>query len=164
MVDIQSKEVIDKVSDELKIQPALNIPRQISKDIQLTYNVNPPFPITIVKKATATSATTTEIFTVPTGKTFYCTNAFCTLNKQGASTNDLNILVQWVENAQTNMILKFTAVTSNSTTNSHPTENYQTHPIKITEGNVINLVTTGTLGGTDISATALIKGFLVDNQ
>ena len=41
MTDIQSKEVIDKISDELKIQPALVIPRVISKDIQLTYGVNP---------------------------------------------------------------------------------------------------------------------------
>lgn len=41
MVDIQSKEVIDKISEDLKIQPALQIPRAIAEKIQLVYGVNP---------------------------------------------------------------------------------------------------------------------------
>ena len=41
MVDIQSKEVIDKISDELKVQPSVEIPKSLAKDIQLVYEVNP---------------------------------------------------------------------------------------------------------------------------
>ena len=41
MVDIQSKEVIDKISEDLKVQPALQIPRELAKQIQLIYSVNP---------------------------------------------------------------------------------------------------------------------------
>jgi len=41
MVEIQSKEVIDKISDDLKIQPSMTIPRELMKQIQLSYNVNP---------------------------------------------------------------------------------------------------------------------------
>lgn len=52
MVDIQSKEVIDKISDELKIQPSLQIPRELAKAIQLVYNVN---PVRDVKLANATA-------------------------------------------------------------------------------------------------------------
>jgi len=40
-MDIQSKEVIDKISDELKVQPAMTIPRELAKQIQLVYAVNP---------------------------------------------------------------------------------------------------------------------------
>ena len=39
VLDIQSKEVIDKISDELKVQPAHEIPRELAKQIQLTYDI-----------------------------------------------------------------------------------------------------------------------------
>ena len=73
MTDIQSKEVIDKISDELKIQPALVIPRAISKDIQLVYNVNPKRTINIVKKASSSTTGTTTIFTTPSDRDFFLT-------------------------------------------------------------------------------------------
>lgn len=41
MVDIQSKEVIDKMSEELKVQPAMALPRKLNDSIQPVYNVNP---------------------------------------------------------------------------------------------------------------------------
>lgn len=37
---IQSKEVIDKISEELKVQPAMKIPRELADKIQLVYHVN----------------------------------------------------------------------------------------------------------------------------
>ena len=57
MVDIQAKEVIDKISNELKIQPALKIPRKIKEDIQLIYNVNPE---RIVRHVEGSGANTTH--------------------------------------------------------------------------------------------------------
>lgn len=44
-LDIQAKEIIDKISDELKVQPAHDIPRKLSENIQLTYGVNPSHTI-----------------------------------------------------------------------------------------------------------------------
>lgn len=41
MVEHQSKEIVDKISQDLKIQPALRIPREIEEKIKLVYNVNP---------------------------------------------------------------------------------------------------------------------------
>lgn len=41
MVEHQSKEVVDKVSEELKIQPQGLVPKEVNKGIQLVYEVNP---------------------------------------------------------------------------------------------------------------------------
>lgn len=43
MVDIQSKEIIDKMSEDLKIQPAMQLPRELGKQILPVYVVNPNF-------------------------------------------------------------------------------------------------------------------------
>lgn len=70
-MDIQSKEVIDKISDELKLQPSLDIPREIAKQIQLSYNVN-PFQMIRVKTADASDDTNQTIHTChATKKTFF---------------------------------------------------------------------------------------------
>lgn len=75
MVDIQSKEVIDKISDELKIQPALQIPRGLSKDIQLTYEVNPQKNISVAADAAKLATGTEVLMTTPTDRDFYLTTA-----------------------------------------------------------------------------------------
>ena len=67
MVDHQSKEVVDKISDELKIQPSLQIPRGISKEIQLSYNVNPRKRIQ-VSRVSGADASSVAIFTTSTTK------------------------------------------------------------------------------------------------
>ena len=41
VLDIQAKEVIDKIARDLKVQPSLSVPRKLSENIQLEYNVNP---------------------------------------------------------------------------------------------------------------------------
>ena len=40
MVKHNSKEVIDKIAQDLKVQPAAALPTELSRDIQLTYNCN----------------------------------------------------------------------------------------------------------------------------
>lgn len=72
MVDIQSKEVIDKISDDLKIQPALQIPRELAKQIQLTYNINPKFnnAVRFVAAGRATTGSTTIFTTSADRRTF----------------------------------------------------------------------------------------------
>jgi len=72
MVDIQSKEVIDKISDELKIQPALSIPRTLGKDIQLSYNVNPVRNIQVIRSPLIDASAVTMLTTSPTKRTFIC--------------------------------------------------------------------------------------------
>lgn len=63
MVDIQSKEVIDKISNELKVQPALMIPRSLMEKLQLVYNVNPSRVVNLVETATLAVTGGATIFT-----------------------------------------------------------------------------------------------------
>lgn len=71
MVDIQSKEVIDKISDELKVQPALQIPRELAKQIQLTYDVGARRIIDIARGGVRTTSGDLNIFVTPTDKDFF---------------------------------------------------------------------------------------------
>jgi hypothetical protein len=70
MVDIQSKEVIDKISEDLKIQPSLQVPRELAKAIQLIYNVNPTREVQIRNKVAADSVSEVIHTTHATKRTF----------------------------------------------------------------------------------------------
>lgn len=78
MVDIQSKEVIDKMSDELKVQPSMALPRRLSDSIQPVFEVGNPKVNTIVETASKGGTGTGTVFTVPTGVNFYLTSCYFT--------------------------------------------------------------------------------------
>ena len=80
VLDIQSKEVIDKISDELKVQPSLQIPRELAKQIQLVYNVNPSRNIQVLEKTTADDAAESMTTTSATKRTF-ATGVFLSVSK-----------------------------------------------------------------------------------
>ena len=86
MVDIQSKEVIDKISDELKIQPALQIPRQLAKDIQLVYGINPERLVQAVSSSSS-DATASTIYTTSTTKRTFLIGAQLSLSKDVLATS-----------------------------------------------------------------------------
>ena len=88
MVEIQSKEVIDKVSDELKVQPAMAIPRTLAKDIQLVYAVNDNNLSRVLGKGSSSSSGTTTIFTSDaTKKDTFITGISLSYIKDGDSDN-----------------------------------------------------------------------------
>ena len=91
MVEIQSKEVIDKISDELKVQPALQIPRTLGKEIQLNYNVNQDPIVNLL--GFKTKSTTGSLFSddLPEGKNIFLTGL--TFNYSKDVTND-NVLME----------------------------------------------------------------------
>ncbi len=68
--DIQAKEVIDKISRDLKIQPALQIPRELAEKIQLNFNVNPDREGKIATSSISDSAAGTIHITHATRRTF----------------------------------------------------------------------------------------------
>lgn len=70
MVDIQAKEVIDKISEDLKIQPALQIPRAIGDKIQLVYGVNPERLVQAISDVASDSTAGTILTTHATKDTF----------------------------------------------------------------------------------------------
>lgn len=86
MVDIQSKEVIDKISDELKIQPSMQIPRELAKQIQLVYGVNPKRFVNIVRGGTLTSTGASSLFVASSERDTFLTSA--TLSYMADATAD----------------------------------------------------------------------------
>lgn len=159
MVDIQSKEVIDKVSDELKIQPAMKIPREIMDKIQLVYNVNPTNSGNIIKAVTKITSGAVGFFTTPTTRDFFLTSAFLQNQSDVAATNTLGSLTV-VVGGITIPILEFSKITltifNDSLTLSFP------NPIKIDRGTAVVLNNTFGLGVSVSSAG--ITGYTTDPQ
>ena len=81
MVDIQSKEVIDKISDELKIQPAMAIPRALAEKIQLVYAVNANPIVNVVANAERSTTGATNVFTTSPTKNFFLTGLLISWTK-----------------------------------------------------------------------------------
>ena len=79
-LDIQSKEVIDKISDELKVQPALSIPRELMDKIQLVYGVNPERHIKSIRGVLA-DATSGSFFTTHATKRTFMIGASLSITK-----------------------------------------------------------------------------------
>lgn len=80
VLEIQSKEVIDKISDELKVQPSLEIPRQLAEKIQLIYNVNPPRITKFVTGDNKTSSGSSTIYAASNIKDTYITGVLLGVN------------------------------------------------------------------------------------
>jgi len=161
MVDIQSKEIIDKISDELKVQPALKIPRTLSENIQLVYDVNALKPITIVRADSRTSSGSTTMFTTPAAQDFFLTNASI-FPIAGTSVGDLTITLTGVINGARQDILRMVKDLSQSSQQQQMSESYQTHPIQLDRGTTILLTTAGS--ASIQNTTAMIKGYVTDPQ
>jgi len=67
MVDIQSKEAIDQMSEDLKIQPSMALPRTLKGDIQPVYAINNQRGINLL--VDVNRAVTSAGFTVHTTST-----------------------------------------------------------------------------------------------
>ncbi len=159
MVDIQSKEVIDKISDELKIQPALEIPRQISKEIGLVYTVN-PMPDGIVKSSSTANTGTRIIFTTPTDRDFFMTSSFLGYTCDATCdsiTYSLNILPKGRALANVVILSKQTLTTTTENTNF-----VFPNPILLERGSNINMIQTFSAGTSVINGS--ISGFEKDPQ
>jgi len=83
-LEIQSKEVIDKISEELKVQPALQIPRKIGEKIDLVYSVNPARKLQVAG-GTVADATEGSIFTAAANKRTFLVHAHLSVAKDVVS-------------------------------------------------------------------------------
>lgn len=159
MVEHQSKEVVDKISQDLKIQPALRIPREIEDKIKLVYNVNPENHVNIVKSVSRTTTGTVTIFATPTDRDFYITSVFLQNQSDSAADNifgDVRVTINGV--AVTLLIFQKITLT---------VFNYNTsisffNPIKIDRGTNVTLNNTFGLG-VSVSQGG-ITGYTTDPQ
>ena len=86
MVNIQSKEVIDKIADELKVQPDAEIPHELAKLIQLVYNVN---PVRLIKAANldVSDVTAGTLITTSSTKDTFLVSAAISVSKDVVNTS-----------------------------------------------------------------------------
>lgn len=154
MVDIQSKEVIDKISDELKIQPALNIPRVLGKDIQLVYGVNPQKNNTVLfSTVRAASASNFVLFTVDSNKDTFLTGLNFTVDSDVVADNTTYHVELTVANGAEFRIFQFFKTTTTAI-RDQIVLNFN-HPIKLFRGSTIQLTNVFTVG----VGSAVVTGF-----
>ena len=159
VLDIQSKEVIDKISDELKVQPSLQIPRELMDKIQLVYNVNPFNPVTIIATAAADNSTAAVVFTTPAERDFYLTSVILSVIKDVNSTSTRSSMNVRINEVNTELI--HIAGISVTAQNDVVSLNYNP-PIKLSRGGEITV--NNTTAVSKIVARASITGYTTDPQ
>lgn len=161
MVDIQSKEVIDKISDELKVQPAMAIPRALAEKLQLVYVVN-PFPVTR-KFAIDTKSTTGSVTLFVTNSVLdtFITSISLSVTSDATADNTSYFIAGQIfgqVGGQSLIILNKQTTTAESvihTVNFNP-------PIKMTRNSVMTHGTAFTVGAATF--TTIIFGYTTDPQ
>lgn len=154
MVEIQSKEVIDKISDELKVQPALEIPRTLAKDIQLVYGINPPREIKLI--STAVSDGSATIHTTHATKRTFITGAYVSTSKDVLAPSlatSLTLFPLGMSTAQNLLVLRYEPLTVAS--HLVASKDY-VEPIELAKASAITLTHTSATGSID---TAVILTF-----
>lgn len=157
MVDIQSKEVIDKISDELKVQPAMQIPRVLGKDIQLVYKVNPQKISSIVRAAPIAAGATTVIFATPSDRKFYLTNVSLQVHAKSPAAAGNSSITLDIDGA-TQTILKIRAQSAVDT--FHSLVFNLPFPILVDAGTNISLVSSAA----ELQTEGTIVGYVTDPQ
>tara|TARA_Y100000034_G_scaffold113837_1_gene149269 strand:+ start:229 stop:711 length:483 start_codon:yes stop_codon:yes gene_type:complete len=160
MVDIQSKEVIDKVSDELKIQPAMSIPRSLANNIQLTYDINRSKCANFSFSQGRTTTGTGTIFTSNANKRTFLTHVSLSAMANATADNtsyNLNIVN---ELGVTTPLIRFEKITTTAFQDSMALP--LTHPIEIEAGSSVQFSSTFSAGASVMGAT--VSGFEIDPQ
>lgn len=147
MVEHQAKEVIDKISTDLKIQPALKIPRAIAEKIQLSYNINPERRV-LSAKGFANNATSATILTSSSTKDTYLIGFSISVSKDAVS-DSVSTKIQFVDSLGKNddrFIVRYEPTTAGQFTRSFVLP----IPFKIARNSVVQVLNS--------TATAAIKG------
>jgi len=160
MVDIQSKEVIDKISDELKVQPSLAIPRVVGKDIQLSYNVNPIKKNTILLGGTqSTTRSAFTVFTANSNKRTFLTGVYL-WNASNATADNVAIQLTAVIGGATVIIHRMNKITLTAFQDGSFIP--FAHPVEIDTGSIVTFTNTFSVG---TSQTILsLHGYETDPQ
>jgi len=160
MVAIQSKEVIDKISDELKVQPSLDIPRELSKNIQLVYGVNPPIRIRTLD-STASDSTSSTILTTSTTKRTFLVGVQITTAKDVVSTSIISAILATPigDSSRTILATRYEPVTAGSNIMAQNTFN---SPMELEPGTTVTVINGTAIASIDTSG--LIFFYETDQQ
>lgn len=158
MATIYNTDLSKEIQQAGKIQVSRDkIPTEFAEKVIAVAEVNPKLLkiVDICRDATATNAVVATIFTTPTDKDFYLTNAQLSIIKDVTSTSATSYIDCVINNVTTTLlsIPSFTLTVQNQTTSV----NFR-FPLKIDRGTSIRV-----LNGTNvanISAAGNIQGYL----
>ena len=160
MVEIQSKEAIDKISDELKVQPSMAIGRKLSENVQMTYDIAPKRVVDVVDGTIAATTSTATMVTTPTDRDFFLTGALMGFDKDDVCDGtSISIQATLFGKAETNIFFM-----SALTLVAQQRDNAMVYnpPIKLARGTTIKLAGAFTAG--TMSKSASITGYTTDPQ
>jgi len=115
MVDIQSKEVIDKMSEELKVQPSMSLPRTLVNNIQPTFEVGNRRPVVKIAENSLIDGTNAVILTTHATKRTFIIGYLMSLAKDVVATSlfsTINAVPLNRSGSQTVSILRYEPVTA----------------------------------------------------
>jgi len=159
-MEIQSKEVIDKISDELKLQPAMKIPRELMEKIQLVYNVNPKRVVNVARGTTSTTTGEVSAFVTPTDRDFFLTHInISTASDVVCDNTRIAVLVTPEGNTRLRIL---SIVKETLTVHQESAQLALVPPLKVERGSNITLQTIFTVGFNE--RTIEILGFFTDPQ
>jgi len=160
MVEIQSKEIIDKMSEDLKVQPSMTLPRTLANNIQPTYEVNPDRLIQFAGGG-PTDATSTTIHTTHATKDTFLIAATMSTSKSvlSTSTNSSIAVTVFGGAALAMLVTRYEPVTAAS--NLRQSMNFPM-PIKLERGTDINVTNSTAIASIDTRAHVYF--FEVDPQ
>jgi len=159
MVDIQSKEVIDKISEQLKIQPALMIPREIGKDIQLTFDVNTSRVADTIADGFSSSTGALIFFITPTDRDFFLTSTYLNITKDVSNDNTATTIEVTPFGKAEFPVIQIISQTLTVANNINSVTTFAT-PIKLERGSNIRIIGPFTVGA--MGKGAIITGFTTD--
>ena len=164
MVDIQSKEVIDKISDELKIQPSLEIPRQLGKDIQLAYEVNPRILTNLAVTLDRAASGGLTIFTTDTERDTYITGVIHTFSKDVACDVASGVNKITVEDVSGLSFAISEIAILTLTAEAETVHATLKHPIKLKKGSLVLLGGNNSFAAGLFSRAVTVIGYTTDPQ
>lgn len=157
----QSKEVVDKLSRDLKAQPAMELPREIGKMIVPVFNVNPERLIK-VKSAGASDSTGSGIHTTDSIRETYLVGAQISVSKDAVAdslSSSIKAFVKGNLNTATSIIqLQYEPTTAE---NLHEVVQFN-YPILLEKGKAITI--TNSTATASIDAVGIIYFYEVDPQ
>lgn len=163
MATIHNTELFKELKEGAKLQQLNDVvPSELAKSIVPVMEVNPKLlrRVNVVRRATASNATSAAIFTIPTDKDFYLTGCSISTIKDATSTSirsDINAFVDGDNTARELLAIASITLTAQSATNSIDFS----IPVKLTRGTQIVLANSTNVA--NIVSIGCIYGYTVDN-
>lgn len=161
MANHQSKEVVKKISEDLKIQPESLIPSAMSDKINYSYNVNPPRDNTALGFLSRNTTTAgIKIIDVHDTKDTFLTGIFLNHTTDGANDGTSAFISATMPNGNVETLMNLTKITLvASSQNAYIQFN---PPIRVKKGTDVNFGHVFTAGSSNAGMT--IYGYEVDNH